>query len=101
MFAGEVPPQGFQALTRRRNEITEPGCIVQLNQLPAGDLGKLRWQPLRDASLLENQCRERAAKASDHRPYVSCRDTKCKSLWVSGSGDDLPILAALKGLHRA
>jgi len=67
MPAHEVPSQSFQSVARRRHEITKRCGVVQLDQLSAGDPRNVRWKPLGNASLLENQRRKRAPEASDHR----------------------------------
>jgi hypothetical protein len=59
MLAGEVPSQSFQSVARRRHKITKHCGVVQLHQFSAGDPGKVRRKPLRNASLPENQRRER------------------------------------------
>src|SRR5262249_24609117 len=67
MLTNEVPSQSFQPVARRRHKITKHCGVVQLHQFSAGDLGNVRRKPLWNAPLLENQRRERAPEASDHR----------------------------------
>ena len=62
MPAGQVPSQGFRAISRRRHEITEHCGIVQLHRFSPGHLGHIGRTALRYASLLENQGCERAPK---------------------------------------
>src|SRR5262245_59812195 len=67
MLASQVASQGFQSIARRRHKITKRCGIVQLHQLSAGDFGSTRRKPLGNASLVENQRRERASEALDHQ----------------------------------
>src|SRR5262249_41513570 len=68
MLASEVPSQSFQSVAWWRRKITKHCRVIQLHQLSAGYLGDNRRKPLWNASLLENQSREHAPEASDHRP---------------------------------
>ena len=67
MPASETPTQSFQTIARRRHEITKHCGVVQLHQFSAGHFGNVDRKPLRNVSLPENQSRERAPEASDHR----------------------------------
>lgn len=71
MPADEVSSQGFKTVPWGRREVTKHCGVVQLYQFSARDLGNIYRKPLWNASLSENQCRERAPEASDHRPIVS------------------------------
>ena len=59
VLAGEVPSQSFQSVARRRHKVTKHCGVVQLHQFSAGDPGNIRRKPLWNASLPENQRRER------------------------------------------
>jgi hypothetical protein len=63
MLAREVPSQSFQSVAGRRHKITKQCGVVQLHQFSAGDLGNVRRKALWNASLLENQRRDRAPEA--------------------------------------
>jgi hypothetical protein len=79
MLAGEVSSQSFQTVPGRRREIGERRGVVELNQFPASDPRHIGRKPLRNAPLLKNQRRERAAEASDHRSTVSRHDTNTQN----------------------
>jgi hypothetical protein len=66
MPSRQVAAEDFQAISRRRCEITQDGRVVELHQLAARDLGNICRKPLRNASLLQNQLSERPAEALDH-----------------------------------
>ena len=67
----EIAPQRFQAISWWSGEIAEQDSTVELHQLSASDLYDIRREPLRDASLLEDQLGKRSAEAPDHsRPRI-------------------------------
>jgi hypothetical protein len=66
MLADEISAQRFKAISGRCHEVSKDCGVIQLHQFSAGDLRNIRRKPLWDASLLEYQRSERAAKASDH-----------------------------------
>ena|SRR5436190_24388449 len=70
MPAGETASQGFQAVSRRGSKIAQQGSVVQLYQFAASDLGNVSREPLRNASLFENQLGERTAITPDHYSHM-------------------------------
>jgi hypothetical protein len=66
MLPREISPQRFQAISRRSGEIAQQDSAVELHQLATSDLCNVRREPLRDASLLEDQLGKRSAEAPDH-----------------------------------
>lgn len=63
---GEISPQRFQTISWRSGEITQQDGTVKLHQLTSSDLYDIRREPLRNASLLEDQLGKRSAEAPDH-----------------------------------
>ncbi len=66
MFASEVSSQSLQTVTWWRGKIAKHARVIELNQFATSDLYDIRWEPLRDASLPEDQLGNRSAEAPDH-----------------------------------
>ena len=66
MLSCEISPQRFQAISWRSGEIAQQDGTVELHQFAASDLCDVRREPLRNASLLEDQLGKRSAETPDH-----------------------------------
>jgi hypothetical protein len=102
VLSREIAPQCFQAVSRRGGEVAQQDGAVELYQLAASDLCDIRREPLRDASLLENQLGKRSSEAPDHRTvtyHIVIRNTRYEVCYGVGMGKS--PLAKLRTLRQS
>ena len=87
VLAGEVSPQSFQAVARRRHKITKHCGVVQLHQLSAGDLATSVGNPFGTRRSVKINSANGPRKLLIIAFNVSYRDTKCNRLSAARSAD--------------
>jgi hypothetical protein len=66
VFVGEIALQGLKAIAGRSGKVTETARIVQLNKLPASNLGEAGRKALWNATMIQDHLGQVAFEAPNH-----------------------------------
>jgi hypothetical protein len=71
MPPGGISTEGLKSISGRDSHVAQHSGVIQLNKLPACDLGDSVGEALRDLAIHKDGLRKSAPETSDHRQLVS------------------------------